>query len=64
MTLPEEECAFFFCAMGQLEPELQPVFVERVAATLGGRLSPLRDRTGRRRSCDSLGAGRLVGAAA
>jgi hypothetical protein len=35
MTLPEEECAFYFAAMAQLDPELRPVFIARVANTLG-----------------------------
>jgi hypothetical protein len=35
MTLPEEECAFFFAVLAQLEPALRLVFAERVAATLG-----------------------------
>jgi hypothetical protein len=35
MTLPEEECAFYFAAQAQLAPELRPVFIERVANTLG-----------------------------
>ena len=34
MTLPEEECAFFFAAMAQLVPALRPVFAERVASIL------------------------------
>ena len=33
--LPEEECAFYFAAMAQLEPELRPIFAERVANILG-----------------------------
>ena len=33
--LPDAEIAFFFQAMGQLAPELRPVFAERVANTLG-----------------------------
>jgi hypothetical protein len=35
MSLPEEVCAFFFCAMAQLEPDQRPVFAERVGAILG-----------------------------
>jgi hypothetical protein len=35
MILPEEELSFYFAALAQLEPELRPIFVERVAATLG-----------------------------
>ena len=31
MTLPEAELAFYFAAQAQLEPELRPVFAERVA---------------------------------
>jgi hypothetical protein len=34
MTLPEEECAFFFCAMAQLDPDRRPIFIERVANIL------------------------------
>jgi hypothetical protein len=40
--LPEEECAFFFCAMATLEPELRPTFVERVGNILGA-FSPFCD---------------------
>ena len=32
--LPEEECAFYFAAMAQLELEQRPVFIERVANIL------------------------------
>ena len=35
MTLPAEECAFFYAAQAQLAPELRPLFIERVANTLG-----------------------------
>ena len=35
MTLPEEECAFFFAAMAQLEPGQRVIFAERVANILG-----------------------------
>ena len=35
MTLPAEECAFFFAAQAQLAPELRPIFIERVANILG-----------------------------
>jgi hypothetical protein len=35
MTLPEEECAFFFAAMAQLELEQRVIFAERVANILG-----------------------------
>jgi hypothetical protein len=35
IRLPEDECAFYYAAMAQLEPELRPVFVERVANILG-----------------------------
>lgn len=35
MTLPPEECAFFYAAQAQLAPELRPLFIERVANTLG-----------------------------
>ena len=35
MTLPEEECAFYFAAMATLTPELRPIFAERVANILG-----------------------------
>ena len=35
MTLPEEECAFYFAAMAQLDPDRRPIFVERVANILG-----------------------------
>jgi hypothetical protein len=34
MTLPEEECAFYFAAQAQLAPELRPIFAERVANIL------------------------------
>ena len=40
MTLPSDEQAFFCQAMAQLEPSLRPVFVERVAQTLGAHPSP------------------------
>ena len=35
MTLPEEECAFFYAAMAQLDPDRRAVFAERVANILG-----------------------------
>jgi hypothetical protein len=35
MTLPPEECAFFYAAQAQLAPELRSLFIERVANTLG-----------------------------
>jgi hypothetical protein len=35
MTLPEEECAFYFAAMAQLELEQRAIFAERVANILG-----------------------------
>lgn len=31
MTLPEAELSFYFAAQAQLEPQLRPVFAERVA---------------------------------
>ena len=35
MTLPEEECAFYFAAMAQLDPDRRAIFAERVANILG-----------------------------
>jgi hypothetical protein len=35
MTLPEEECAFYFAAMAQLDPDRRALFAERVANILG-----------------------------
>ena len=35
MTLPEEECAFYFAAMAQLDPDQRGIFAERVANILG-----------------------------
>ena len=32
--LPEEECAFYFAAMAQLQPEQRVIFAERVANIL------------------------------
>jgi hypothetical protein len=40
MTLPEEECAFFWAAMAQLAPELRPLFAERVGRILGSHPAP------------------------
>ena len=48
----------FLLAMAQLEPELRPVFMERVARP--SVVSSLRARTGRRRPRDPRGAGRAV----
>jgi hypothetical protein len=33
--LPEEECAFYFAAQAQLDPDRRPIFAERVANILG-----------------------------
>jgi hypothetical protein len=38
--LPEDEQAFFFAALAQLEPALRPVFAERVARLLGAHPDP------------------------
>ena len=38
--LHEAELSFYFAAMMQVEPALRPVFVERVAQTLGAHPSP------------------------
>jgi hypothetical protein len=35
VTLPEDERSFFFAALGQLDPDVRPVFIERVVAILG-----------------------------
>ena len=35
MTLPAEECAFYFVAMAQLDPDRRATFAERVANILG-----------------------------
>jgi hypothetical protein len=40
MTLPEAELSFFFAAAAQLEPDLRPVFAERVSAILGAHPDP------------------------
>jgi hypothetical protein len=40
MTLPEEECAFFYAALAQLEPAMREVFTERVAQILGALRDP------------------------
>jgi hypothetical protein len=40
MTLPEEECAFFWAAMAQLEPPVRPIFAERVSAILAAHPAP------------------------
>jgi hypothetical protein len=40
MTLPEEECAFFYAALAQLAPDMRPVFAERVAQRLGAHPDP------------------------
>jgi hypothetical protein len=40
MTLPEEECAFFWAAMAQLEPGVRPIFAERVSAILAAHPAP------------------------
>jgi hypothetical protein len=44
MTLPEAELSFFFAAAAQLEPDLRPVFAERVSAILGAHPDPGLDR--------------------
>jgi hypothetical protein len=33
--LPEEECAFYYAAMAQLDPDRRAIFAERVANILG-----------------------------
>jgi hypothetical protein len=33
--LPEEECAFYFAAQAQLDPDRRPIFAEQVANILG-----------------------------
>jgi hypothetical protein len=40
MTLPEEECAFFYAVLAQLEPAMREVFTERVAQILGALRDP------------------------
>jgi hypothetical protein len=40
MTLPEEECAFFWAAMAQLTSEVRPIFAERVADILAAHPAP------------------------
>jgi hypothetical protein len=40
MNLPEEECAFYFAAMAQLDPDRRAICAERVANILG-TYSPL-----------------------
>jgi hypothetical protein len=40
MTLPEEECAFFYAVLDQLEPAMREVFTERVARILGALRDP------------------------
>ena len=60
MTLPEEECAFFFAAMAQLEPELRPIFAERVANILGAFSPFCEPGPGDVDRAIRAGAGRLV----
>jgi hypothetical protein len=40
MTLPEEECAFFYAVLAQLTPDMREVFTERVAQILGAHPDP------------------------
>ena len=40
MTLPDADVSFFWAAMAQLEPEVRPVFAERVARILGSHPAP------------------------
>jgi hypothetical protein len=40
VTLPEDEQAFFFAALAQLEPALREVFAARVAQHLGAHPDP------------------------
>jgi hypothetical protein len=38
--LPDPECAFYFAALAQLDPQVQPVFTERVVRCLGAHRDP------------------------
>lgn len=40
LQLPEADVSFFWAAAAQLDPELRPVFVERVVGTLGAHPDP------------------------
>jgi hypothetical protein len=40
VPLPEVELSFVLAAEGQLVPDLRPVFVERVASSLGAHADP------------------------
>jgi hypothetical protein len=40
VRLPYAETSFYFAALGQLDPAMQPVFTERVAGYLGAHPDP------------------------
>jgi hypothetical protein len=40
MRLPYAETSFYFAALSQLDPQMQPVFTERVAGYLGAHPDP------------------------
>ena len=63
MTLPPEECAFFYAAQAQLAPELRPMLYREGREHSRRLLTILRARAGRRRSRHPTGAGRLMDSA-
>lgn len=40
LRLPDDDVSFFWAVVAQLDPELRPVFAERVACSLGAHPDP------------------------
>jgi hypothetical protein len=40
MRLPDPECAFYFAALAQLDPQMRPIFAQRVVQCLGAHPDP------------------------